>query len=478
MPSKKYSQGSKKVTSRSTIMRGRNYQSQHTRSHGLYYKLGLVFALLVFAATGSFLVFRSHASSITLHYTTNTGTSVSAAAADGYNVFDVAGSTSNPAGVATTVNSLPAGTQALVWVGNLDNAPVGSACPVPGFTTAQFQAQINALAGNAKVFGYYVSDEPHPSVCPSAVSDIAARADYIHAHTTQKAFIVVLDGSNLCGANLGCEYQALAPANTHVDLVGLDPYPCHYTSTGTAVPCDTSQITTKVNTAITKGIPVSAIVPTFQTFGQEGRSDGKTVFYRTPTTSEMTAMLNAWHAVVPNPVMDYSYTYGVQCSVSSCPAPQALANHPELASLLKAHNVAATPPPPGTVSGPIVGVASKCIDNAGNHMVDGNKIQLWACNSTKAQVWKVSSATGPIVNANGYCLDVAGAGTTNGTLVQLLHCTGGPGQQWTINTTSGTITNPSSGLCLDDKAGLTTNGTQIRIWTCNGTVAQKWKTAL
>jgi len=293
----------------------------------------------------------AYADAATLHYASNTKTHQLEAAADGFTLLDVAGSISDPAGVNVRVNALPAGTKALVWVGNLDNAPKGSACPIPSFTAKQFQAQVDALAGNPRVYGYYLSDEPHPSVCPNAATDIRARADYIHSHTTQKSFIVVLDGYNLCAGNMGCEYEALAPAKTHVDLIGIDPYPCHYDKNGVAVPCDVTQITAKANTAIAKGIGINVIVPVFQTFGQEGKTGGKGIYYRTPTSAEMQAMLSAWHTIAPNPVMDYSYTYGVQCSASACPSPQTISNHPEIKAIIRSHNTEKVTIAPAASSG-------------------------------------------------------------------------------------------------------------------------------
>jgi hypothetical protein len=268
-----------------------------------------------------------------MHYTANIGSDQSQAASLGFNLFDI-GPTK------ASIDALPDGVRAIVWVGNLGNAPVGSSCPAPALTLAEFQAVVDNLKNDPKVFAYYLSDEPHPLVCPDAANDIKIRADYIRANApTQKSFIVVLDGSNVCSGNLGCEYDALKPSNTHVDYIGLDPYPCHYAADGvTAVPCDISSITTKVNLAISKGIPVSAIVPTFQTFGQAGRSDGKTVYYRLPTTTELTDMINAWHDLVPNPVFDYAYSFGVQCSASSCPAPQAIANRTEIQAIVQQHN--------------------------------------------------------------------------------------------------------------------------------------------
>ncbi|HSX30915.1 MAG TPA: hypothetical protein VLE99_03295 [Candidatus Saccharimonadales bacterium] len=299
----------------------------------------LGFAVLT-GIVGPILASMSFASG-TLHYTANSDSSLSQIVADGFNLVDISGSTSNPSSTASTVNALPSGVQALVWVGNLDNSS-GPPCPAPGFTLAQYEALVDGLAHNSKVYGYFLSDEPHPSICPNAASDIQARADYLHQKApAQKAFIVVLDGSNQCGSQLGCEYAALSPTHTHVDLIGLDPYPCHY-SGSTAVPCNNSQITDRYNSAIASGIPASAIVPVFQTFGQEGRSDGGSVYYRTPSATELQSMLDTWKTLVPNPAFDYAYSWGVQCG-SSCPSPQALSNHAELQAVMSGHNGASAP---------------------------------------------------------------------------------------------------------------------------------------
>jgi hypothetical protein len=80
------------------------------------------------------------------------------------------------------------------------------------------------------------------------------------------------------------------------------------------------------------------IVPVFQTFGQEGRIDGRSVYYRIPTTGELSTILRTWDSLVPNPAMDYAYTFGIQCSTTTCPSPQALVNHPELQPVMQAHN--------------------------------------------------------------------------------------------------------------------------------------------
>ena len=276
-----------------------------------------------------------------LHAAFNTQGDIADLIALGFNLFDATGSKTNPADTLAIVNALPEGIQALVWVGNLGNAPSGQNCPPPGFSDAEFKAVVDALANNPKVFGYNLADEPHPSTCPDAVDTIKIRSDYIHTYAPgQKAYITIQDGSNMCPASEGCEYSALRPEITHVDLIGIDPYPCHFNNLGQPVPCDISKISQRVQSAQANGIPISAIVPVFQAFGQEGRLDGKSIYYRTPTTKEFQDMLNLWKSLVPNSVFDFTYTWGIQCTESSCPAPQSLKNHPELQLLIKQYNSA------------------------------------------------------------------------------------------------------------------------------------------
>jgi hypothetical protein len=275
-----------------------------------------------------------HSAKATRHYAFETNADQRRALSLGFDVLDVTGSGSDPSRTKAIVDALPRGVQGLIWVGNLDN----TSCTTPGYTTAQFRALVGALASDRKVYGYYLADEPHPETCPQAAADIRARADFLHAHSRfQKAFIVVLDGSGPCGSDLGCEFEALQPRKTHVDLVGVDPYPCHYESGGrAAVPCDFGLIRERVAAATSHGIPQSAIVPLFQEFGQQGRVGGA-VYYRMPGPNELRTILATWHELIPSPALDAAYTFGTQCS-TTCPAPQALQNHPEAQSVVRAYN--------------------------------------------------------------------------------------------------------------------------------------------
>ncbi|MGA9343557.1 MAG: hypothetical protein WBV37_00520 [Nocardioidaceae bacterium] len=191
------------------------------------------------------------------------------------------------------INGLPRGVKALVWM--------GQNCPTQ--PTADFRQTIRRLATNRRVFGYYLSDEPHIRDCPEGVSALRARTDIISrlSHGRQHSFIVLDDKR---------EYRAFKPRRTGVTLVGIDPYPCSVNNTPR---CDLRKIGQRVREATNAGIPRGKLVPTYQAFGQENTSDP---YYLLPRKGEMRRMLDRWHQLLPHPVMDYTYSWGHQ-SVSN-----------------------------------------------------------------------------------------------------------------------------------------------------------------
>ncbi|WP_433304803.1 ThuA domain-containing protein [Actinoplanes sp. CA-030573] len=125
-----------------------------------------------------------------------------------------------------------------------------------------------------------------------------------------------------------------------------------------------------------------------------------------------------------------------------------------------------------TRSGPVAGLAGKCLDVSGAGTADGTKIQLWTCNGTGAQVWSIDGQVwrNP---GSGKCLDVAGGGTVNGTKVQLWTCNGTGAQNW-VAQPDGTVRNPQSGRCLDVSENNPADGQQIHLWDCHGGANQRW----
>ncbi|UQU65675.1 PQQ-dependent sugar dehydrogenase [Couchioplanes caeruleus] len=125
----------------------------------------------------------------------------------------------------------------------------------------------------------------------------------------------------------------------------------------------------------------------------------------------------------------------------------------------------------GPRTGPVRGLANKCLDISGGATADGTKIQLYTCNNTAAQNWTVTPNS--TFKALGKCLDVAGGGTTNGTKVQLYTCNNSGAQVWSAQP-DGTVRNPQSGRCLDVSNNSSADGQQIHIWDCLGAANQKW----
>ncbi|GAA3448521.1 ThuA domain-containing protein [Dactylosporangium matsuzakiense] len=125
---------------------------------------------------------------------------------------------------------------------------------------------------------------------------------------------------------------------------------------------------------------------------------------------------------------------------------------------------------PAVTSGPVKGLAGKCLDVRGAASADGTQIQLYTCNGSAAQTWTVSGQT---LRALGKCLDVSGGGTADGTKIQLWTCNGSGAQNW-ASQADGSLRNPQSNKCLDVAGGVSTDSTIVQLYTCNGSAAQKW----
>ncbi|MEV6693610.1 glycosyl hydrolase family 18 protein [Micromonospora sp. NPDC051196] len=127
---------------------------------------------------------------------------------------------------------------------------------------------------------------------------------------------------------------------------------------------------------------------------------------------------------------------------------------------------------PSGGTGPITGIAGKCVDVAAANTANGTAIQLYTCNGTNAQRWTVG-ADGTL-RALGKCLDVTSAGTANGTPIQLWDCNGTGAQVWQAQS-NGTLRNPASNRCLDATGNSSADGTRLQIWDCFGGSNQVWR---
>jgi glucosylceramidase len=132
-----------------------------------------------------------------------------------------------------------------------------------------------------------------------------------------------------------------------------------------------------------------------------------------------------------------------------------------------------TPPPPGGGgTGPITGLATKCVDVAGAGTANGTAVQLYACNGTGAQQW--TRASDGTLRALGKCLDIAGPSTANGTVTHLWDCHAGMSQRWTYSATTQNLVNAFANKCLDVTGHNSADGTRLQVWTCTTGANQKW----
>ncbi len=249
-----------------------------------------------------------------LHYAPNNNLRSSgyyAPRAAGFNLADVSS--------AGEVSSLPSGVKALVWLGQCNGAD------------SSFISAVQPFIGDPKVFGFYLMDEPDPTGqwaprCPAA--NLMAESDWIHAHVPgAKTFIVMMNFDSSTSPTYANTYN---PGNTHIDLYGIDPYPCRTEVGG----CDYSMIPKAVAAAKAAGIPAGSIVPVYQTFGGGGWSDDGGGQYTLPTDSQERQILSTWAQLVPHAAFDYAYSWGSQNS------DQALENSGQLQALFFMHNVA------------------------------------------------------------------------------------------------------------------------------------------
>lgn len=187
---------------------------------------------------------------------------------------------------------LPAGVKALVFLGLCNGADV------------TFVNTVTPYLGDAKVFGFYLMDEPDPTgkyqkLCPPA--NLKAESDWIHAYMPgAKTFIVLMSLGVDADPNYAGSYT---PANSDIDYFGLDPYPCKQEWSG----CNFSVIPKSVLAAQSVGIPKAQLIPVYQAFGGGGYSA-----WLLPTQAQEQQILTMWGMFLPTPAWDYAYSWGSQ----------------------------------------------------------------------------------------------------------------------------------------------------------------------
>jgi hypothetical protein len=292
-----------------------------------------------------------------LHYAAN-GNFVNgqyAPAADGFNLADISS--------ASQLSELPSGVKGLVYLG------------ATGGVTAAFEAAVEPFIGSSQVYGFYLADEPDPSATTAA--NFKAESDWIHANDPgAKTFIVEENSSD----NLTPQYY-YTPANSDIDLFGLDPYPVQ-----TNVPnnYDLNTIPLAVQAAESIGIPQKDLVPVYQAFGGGGYAS-----WILPTAVQEQAILSKWSSVLPNPAFDYTYSWAAQDGDT------ALSNDAALQQVFAAHNKGSATAQSSAAIQPAAAAATSSFANATSPISElANSITLLTGNNMSAHL-AIGSADTP-----------------------------------------------------------------------------------
>jgi hypothetical protein len=122
---------------------------------------------------------------------------------------------------------------------------------------------------------------------------------------------------------------------------------------------------------------------------------------------------------------------------------------------------------PADRTGTIVGPGGLCLDLNGGVSVDGNHVQVFACNGTAAQVWTVG--TDGTLRVTGKCAQAAQYDE-----VRINDCDQRrSGARWQVGA-HGTLVNAVSGECLTDRSNGGRQGEGVRLDRCTGTSNQQW----
>lgn len=220
------------------------------------------------------------------------------------------------------LDSLPNGIEGLVWIGQCEGVD------------ANFLKAVEPFVGKPKVFGFFLMDDPDPTgkyKLPCTPENLKAESDWIHDHVPgARTFIVLMKLSSSKAPSFVNTYN---PSNSHIDLFGIDPYPCRTE----LAECDYEMIDRYVAAAEAWGIPRSKMIPVYQAFGGGNWRDDGGGKYLLPSEKQIQQIFARWEKLVPAPVFDCAYSWGSQR------ADEAIENSPDLQAAFARHNSALGP---------------------------------------------------------------------------------------------------------------------------------------
>ncbi|KAF8649444.1 hypothetical protein AX16_005791 [Volvariella volvacea WC 439] len=123
-----------------------------------------------------------------------------------------------------------------------------------------------------------------------------------------------------------------------------------------------------------------------------------------------------------------------------------------------------------TGQGPVTlhpnGNPDKCLDVRGALYENGTPVQIYDCNGTGAQRWRISAGLTKVrLDGTNFCLD-AGSAPASGTGMKIWQCYDNlPAQSW-YYTNDGRIALNGALQCVDLTDGGLWNGNQVQTWQC------------
>jgi chitodextrinase len=240
-----------------------------------------------------------------------------AIAQNGWNLIDVSSK--------SVADALPSGARALYWVGDYDN----STCSWQ-ISDSAVTSDVQRMVGDAKIFGYFISDEPNPYACPNAPAQHKARTDLIHSIDPTKPTVIVLDSNGFTSMGSSDAIDQIPLWKGTATYIGLDPYVCYSWSST----CDYARIDANIAAADAAGINYWGVVQAF--------NDSS---WRWPTTAELQHILGQWAASNESGYMTFAWTW----------AGNSLTGEPTLLDTLKQFNngtSSGSPSPPADTSPP------------------------------------------------------------------------------------------------------------------------------
>ena len=126
--------------------------------------------------------------------------------------------------------------------------------------------------------------------------------------------------------------------------------------------------------------------------------------------------------------------------------------------------------------------AGMCMDLSSASTTAGTAIQMWPCNGSKAEQFRVEdavttdTATTGALQVAGVCVQPAGKAVAAGTAVVVAACDDTTAQQWTV-TSTGALKYAATSMCLVSPSNSTATGVDLVLGTCDGSTAQTWNPA-